>query len=174
MNITGITNLNVGDTQAITISFPSVSSGFAFCIFDGTEYTAPIENGQATISFPVASVGDFNVPVFVSTIGSFSFSATNAPKIVPTISATSKDITVGNDEVITVNVPSDATGKVLVTINGVGYYGNVINGKSKVIIPYLPVGNYKATVISLGDEKYEESAPVTTSFTVSKSRTPIA
>lgn len=174
MNITGTKNLNVGDTQVIAISFPSVSAGFAFCIFDGTEYSAQIENGQATISFPVSSAGDFNVPVLVSTVGSFSFSVADTPKIVPTISASSRDITVGKDEVITVNVPSDATGKVLAQINGVGYYADIINGKAKIIIPDLTAGNYKATITYTGDDKYTESAPVTTSFAVSKSKAPIA
>lgn len=94
--------------------------------------------------------------------------------MIQTINATAKDIKVGKDEVITVNVPSDATGYTICECNGILYAAKIINGKAKVIIPYLPVGKYKAIVTSLGDEKYEESAPVTTSFTVSKSKAPIA
>lgn len=91
-----------------------------------------------------------------------------------TISASSTNIKSGKDEIITVNVPKDATGYVICECNGVLYAGRIINGKSKIIIPYLPAGKYKATLTSLGDEKYEESEPIATSFTVSKSKAPIA
>ena len=73
---------------------------------------------------------------------------------------------------ITVTVPSDATGKVCIKINGVGYYGDIVNGKAKIVIPDLPAGKYKATVTYDGDGKYLPSS-TTVSFTVSKSKTSI-
>ena len=90
------------------------------------------------------------------------------------IKATSKDITVGKDEIITVSVPSNATGYVICNCNGILYAAAIINGKAKVIIPYLPAGKYKATVKALSNGEYDESEPVTTAFTVSKSKAPIA
>ena len=91
-----------------------------------------------------------------------------------TVSASSTNIKVGKDEVITVTVPSDAKGIVLVDINGVGYYAEVINGKAKVVVPDLPTGKYTAKVTYQGDDKYSESKSITTSFTVSKSTAPIS
>ena len=90
------------------------------------------------------------------------------------LTASSIDISAGKNEIITVNVPSDATGKVLVKINGVGYYADIINGKAKVIIPDLPAGKYTATVYYQGDDKYLPSDNVTTTFTVSKANAPIS
>ena len=43
-------------------------------------------------------------------------------------------------------IPSDATGRVMVDINGVGYYADIVNGKAKVIVPELPSGKYTAKV----------------------------
>ena len=91
-----------------------------------------------------------------------------------TVSASSTNIKVGKDEVITVTVPSDAKGIVLVDINGVGYYAEVINGKAKVVVPDLPTGKYTAKVTYQGDDKYSESKTISTSFTVSKSTAPIS
>lgn len=94
--------------------------------------------------------------------------------MIQTIKATAKDIKVGKDEIITVSAPSDATGYVICDCNGILYAAKIINGKAKVIIPYLPVGKYKATITSLANGEYEESAPVTVAFTVSKDKAPIA
>ena len=77
------------------------------------------------------------------------------------------------DEVIIATVPSDATGSVMVDIDGIGYYGTIVNGKAKIIIPELSAGKYKATVTYEGDDKYLPST-TTTSFTVSKSKAPIS
>ena len=66
-------------------------------------------------------------------------------------------------------VPDGATGRVLVRINGVGYYGTVINGKAKIVIPELSSGKYDVTITYEGDEKYLPST-TTTSFTVSNGK----
>ena len=70
-------------------------------------------------------------------------------------------------------VPKDATGRVLVDIDGVGYYGTIVNGKAKVVIPELPSGKYTAKVTYEGDDKYLPST-TTTKFTVTKAKTPIS
>jgi hypothetical protein len=103
-----------------------------------------------------------------STTASFTVS-----KVPSTIKATAKDITTGSDEVITVTVPKDATGQVLVDIDGVGYYGEIINGKAKVIIPKLPAGKYTAKVFYDGDDKYLPSK-TTVKFTVNKAKAPVS
>jgi hypothetical protein len=89
------------------------------------------------------------------------------------ISATSKDVKYGKDVVVTVSVPNDATGRVLVTIGGVGYYGTIINGKAKVIIPNLPSGKYNAKIVYDGDDKYLPSNTAVR-FNVLESSTPIS
>ena len=73
---------------------------------------------------------------------------------------------------ITVTVPRDATGRVLVDIEGIGYYGTIVNGKANVVIPELYAGKYTAKVTYEGDDKYLPST-TTVKFTVTKSSAPI-
>ena len=93
--------------------------------------------------------------------------------VVKNTPATARDIKFGKDEVITAVVPKDATGRVLVDIDGVGYYGTIINGVAKIIIPNLPAGNYDAFVTYEGDDKYLPSNN-TVKFKVTKANTPIS
>ena len=57
--------------------------------------------------------------------------------------STRGDGDVGEDVTVTVELPEDATGQVLIDIDGVGYYGTIVNGKAKVVIPELPSGKYR-------------------------------
>ena len=62
-------------------------------------------------------------------------------------------------EVISVNLPEDATGFVLLDINGTKTHVPLVNGKANVSIPKLAEGIYNATVTYTGDDFY---APITT------------
>ena len=121
--------------------------------------------GNKTVA--VTYLGDDN---YVQNFTTGQFEVKKRPS---TVKATSKDISAGNDEVITVTVPKDATGRVIVKIGDVEYAGEIINGKARVVIPNLPSGNYKASVIYEGDDKYLPSS-TTTSFKVTKVSTPIS
>ncbi|MDO5814168.1 MAG: Ig-like domain-containing protein, partial [Methanobrevibacter sp.] len=66
----------------------------------------------------------------------------------------SPDITVGDDGVITVTLPDDATGTVTIEINGKKYTAKVHNGKAVFRIPGLKVGSYPIKAWYSGDDKY--------------------
>lgn len=68
---------------------------------------------------------------------------------------------------ITVTVPENATGKVYVKVNGVGYYADIINGKAKIVLPDLKAGKYNAIVSYDGDDNYLPDN-TTTDFVVTK------
>ena len=59
----------------------------------------------------------------------------NVLKLTPPIGIDSPDITVGEDGVITVTVPSDATGTITIEIDGKTYTGDVVNGTAVFIVP---------------------------------------
>ena len=164
-------DIKVGDTEIVTVHLPEDATGEVEIEINGKKYTEKVENGVATFKVTGLTFGDKTVAVtyhgddnYTSnfTTGQFTISKRSS-----TVSASSKDIKYGSDEVITVTVPKDATGRVLVDIDGVGYYGTIINGKAKVIVPDLSAGNYKATVTYEGDGKYL-SSKTTVSFKVSK------
>ncbi|MFA3802245.1 adhesin, partial [Methanobrevibacter smithii] len=77
------------------------------------------------------------------------------------------DIVKGENATITVSVPEDGTGSVIVTINGTDYNGTVVNGTAKVIIPGLDEGSYKVVTFYTGDNKYD-SMVVNGTITVNK------
>ena len=69
----------------------------------------------------------------------------------------SVEIVAGEDAPITVILPEDATGIVLVDVGDNKYYGDVENGNATVNIAGLTAGNYTAKVIYPGDDKYSEA-----------------
>ncbi|MGX8693494.1 MAG: Ig-like domain repeat protein, partial [Methanobrevibacter sp.] len=170
-----VSDIKVGETAEITVNVPEGATGNIIIEINGKEYSAPISNGKAVFNVSDLAAGNKTVAVKYEGDDSYVFNSTTAQFTVykneATANATSYNITVGKDEVITVDVPKDATGRVLVEIDGIGYYGNIINGKAKVIIPELPSGKYTAKVTYEGDDKY---LPFTTytSFTVEKSSAP--
>ena len=96
----------------------------------------------------------------------------NTIVILPTLAdkdmeVSSSDIYEGENEVIKVVLPKDATGKVSTTINGKEYSANVNNGAANIIVSGLNYGNYVIEVIYSGDSHYN-SVKNKTSFMVDK------
>jgi hypothetical protein len=88
------------------------------------------------------------------------------PKWNSDVNVTVGEIIEGIDTVITINVtPENATGKVLVEIDGVGYYVNLTNGSAELPVKDLDKGNHTISVVYLGDDKYN-GANMTRNFTV--------
>jgi len=88
-------------------------------------------------------------------------------KITPAINVTVEDIKVGEEAIINIELPSDATGSVEVVIGNITQSANIKNGKASVSIGNLNAGQYTATIQYNGDNKYE-SAKTTASFNVTK------
>ena len=172
-----VEDINVGDTAVITVTVPNDAEGTVTIEINGKQYSANVADGKAVFHVDGLKEGEKTVAVKFDNSDCYEWNSTTVQfkvsKVPSTIKATEKDITVGNDEVITVTVPKDATGQVLVDIDGVGYYGDIINGKAKVIIPKLPAGKYTAKVSYDGDDKYLPSE-TTVKFTVNKAKAPVS
>ena len=172
-------DIYVGDTEVVTVTLPKDATGTVTIEIDGKEYsTQNIVNGKAVFKVNGLEFGDKTVAVKYSGDSKYRDNYTTGQfKVIKrptTITASGKDIYVGNDEIITARVlPKDATGKVLVDIDGVGYYAVIINGIARVVIPELPSGKYTAKVTYEGDHKYLPSK-TTVKFTVTKVKTPIS
>lgn len=171
-------NIEVGDTAVITVNVPDGASGTVTIEIDGEPYMADIKDGKAVFNVNGLTAGNKTVIVKYEGDDNFTDNFTSVKLSVskkqPKIKPTAKNIKAGKDEVITVDVPSDATGRVLVKINGVGYYGDIVNGKAKVIIPGLSGGDYTADVFYEGDDKYLPSEVSHIKFTVAKATVPIS
>ena len=73
----------------------------------------------------------------------------------------------GNDAIVNVVVPSDATGNVTITVNNIAKNATISNGSASAKFEGLTVKNYNVDVIYNGDDKYLSSAN-TTNFDVVK------
>ena len=170
-------DIYVGDTEVVVVTVPNGATGIITIEINGKEYSAPVKDGQAVFNVDGLAFGNKTVAVKYSGDDKYRDNYTTGQfKVIkrPTfITAQSKDIHVGDDEIITAKVlPDDVTGKVLVDIDGVGYYANVTGGIANVIIPELPSGIYTAKVTYEGDDKYLPST-TTVIFAVTKVKTPI-
>ena len=176
--IVDVNNIDVGETLNVEITLPEGATGNVTVEIDGEEYPATIEGDKIIVPIDGLTAGNKTLIVKYSGDDNYLANITTAQftvsKVSSTIKPTAQNVVAGNDEIITVEVPKDATGRVLVDIDGVGYYGNIINGKAKVIIPDLPAGSYTATVTYEGDDKYLPSSSTAVSFTVSKAKAPIS
>ena len=171
-------DINVGETLNVEITLPEGATGTVTVEIDGQEYSATVEGGKVIIPVLDLTAGDKTLVVKYSGDDNYLANVTTVQftvsKLSSTISASAKDTSLGNDVVINVEVPKDATGRVLVNIGGVGYYGDIINGRAKVFIPDLPIGSYTATVTYEGDDRYLPSDSVTVSFSVTKADAPMS
>ena len=76
----------------------------------------------------------------------------------------------GSSVDITVSVPKDITGPVLIDVNGVGYYANATGGQAKLHLDDLSKGKYDVVVKYPGDDKYAPNRN-TTSFEIDAKET---
>ena len=153
-------DIYVGEDAVIYIKVgPEGVSGNVTATVDGKKYILPIdENGKATLVVSGLKAGKKLVTVeYNGTIlyrPSENSTTFNVLKLKPTIDVFAPEITVGDDGVITVIVPKDATGTITIEIEGKRYSAPIENGKAVFIVPGLKVGKHLIKVYYSGDGKY--------------------
>ena len=167
----------VGNKEHIVVTVSKDATGIVSIEIDAIQYDATIKDGKAV--FDVSGLTAGSKTVAVTYWGDANHDATfttgqfEVIKRTSTVDAVSKDITVGKDETIKITFPKDATGRVTVTIDGVDYSGEIINGKVNIVIPNLPAGKYEAIITYEGDDKYLSST-TKTKFEVRKNSAPVS
>ena len=145
---------------------PASGEKVKFSIRDNVYEATSNSNGYAFLD-AVLQAGKY-----VVTTSYNGLDVNNTIMILPTLADkdmefSSSDIYEGENEVIKVVLPKDATGKVRTTINGKEYSANVNNGAANIIVSGLNYGNYVIEVIYSGDSHYN-SVKNKTSFMVDK------
>ena len=178
MNVTMPEDSKVGDTPVVSVELPEDATGNVSVLVDGREVAnVPVVNGTAQIPLDDLSAGDHAVEVKYS--GDDKYAPTSesgnlsVDKLAPNMDVDVNDTKEGNDAVITVDVPEDATGVALIDIDGVGYYAPIKDGKATVSVSDLKEGAHSVTATFPGDGKYANES-VTKSFNVTKDKKPIA
>ncbi len=144
-----------------TISLPSDASGNLTVTVDGNKtYNATVINGTATVTAADLTVGQHNVTVSYSGDDKYGPITEDATFDVAKADVSeTADINIdipkaSKSPVFKLSLPSDATGHVVVSVDGVELYAEVENGTATVSLGALSDGNHNITVRYSGDDKY--------------------
>ena len=173
MLIVSAGDVSVGESAVVNVR-TSVETGKLIVNVNDVDYELVISNGESSVNIPDLAVGIYDVIArfagddkFNEATNSTSFSVlkVNVPVTNETIS-----IPEGNSTEYSISLPSDATGTLTVTVDGVPYTQSLSNGKATVNIPELAEGFHNITVSYSGDGKY---SPITKSSVVVKEHVPV-
>ena len=153
-----VDSIEFGEDAVISVKLASDATGEVVITVNGEDYTAAIENGVVSVTVSGLKAGDYTVTVkyagdnnYNEATGSAEFSVL---KITPDMDVF-VDVTVfGGDLTVDISLPADATGEVVITVNGVDYHVSIENGKATGTISGLAAGDYPVTVKYVGDDKY--------------------
>lgn len=149
-------------TVELFISLDAETNGFALIDINGTEAYVKVDYGFAYYK-TVLSPGNYSVNV--KYIGDEKFNPAEATKSITIEQPEIKDSNItldvyvdGNKIFVIINVPSDATGFVLLSINDTYTYYD-LTGDNEFISysAILPLGTYNVTAMYSGDDNYDFS-----------------
>ena len=153
-----VNNIKVGEELTITVNVPSDATGDVTVSVDGKEYKVAIENGKAVKTISGLKADDYTVTVkyagdnnYNAAVAASSFTVS---KVDSTMDVTVNDIVFGGDLIVDAVLSGDATGEVVITVNGVDYPVPIVDGKATGTIGGLAAGDYPVTVKYAGDDKY--------------------
>ena len=156
--VVNVNNIKVGEELTITVNVPSDATGDVTVSVDGKEYNVAIENGKAVKTIADLKANDYTVTVKYSGDNNYNAavaaSSFTVSKVDSTMDVTVNDIVFGGDLTVDAVLPVDATGEVVITVNGVDYPVLIVDGKATGTIGGLAAGDYTVTVKYAGDDKY--------------------
>ena len=153
-----VDDINVGEDAVITVKLANDITGDVIVTVDGKDYSVAVVNGVATLVVSDLKAGNYDVNVKYSGDNNYNpIEGTESfvvSKITPAMDVTVDGIVFGGDLTVDVSLPADATGEVVITVNGVDYHVAIENGKATGTIGGLAAGDYTVTVKYAGDDKY--------------------
>ena len=168
-----VDDINVGEDAVITVKLANDITGDVIVTVDGKDYSVAVVNGVATLVVSDLKAGNYDVNVKYSGDNNYNpIEGTESfvvSKITPAMDVTVDGIVFGGDLTVDVSLPADATGEVVITVNGVDYHVAIENGKATGTIGGLAAGDYTVTVKYAGDDKYA-AVDVTKGVNVAKAQ----
>ena len=156
-----VSDIKVGEDAVISIAVPEITSGVVSVTVGDAIYNVAVVDGKGTLTLSGLASGSYDVVAkfngddkYLASEDSAKF---NVTKLASTIDIAVDNIKVGENAVIGVALPEDATGVVNVTVGKDSYKANVTDGVASVKINSLIAGDYKVNVTYSGDKTYEVS-----------------
>ncbi|MEE0025463.1 Ig-like domain repeat protein, partial [Methanobrevibacter sp.] len=158
--------------EDLVVQLPSDATGTVTAVIGGKTISAPVNNGKAVISTKDIAPGKYSAKLSYSGDSKYNskdvtanVNVESADPVDYSIIVSAKDINVGDKAVITVTLPSDATGSVSIVVNGKTYTASVNKGRATLDVSGLAKGTYAVTASYAGDSKYVSKSN-STSFNV--------
>ena len=153
-----VSDIKVGEDAVISVKLLSDATGSVTVTVNGKDYTETVVNGVANVKVADIKAGTYDVAVKYSGDNNYNAavatSSFTVSKVDSTMDVTVNDIVFGGDLIVDAVLPGDATGEVVITVNGVDYPVPIVDGKATGTIGGLAAGDYTVTVKYAGDDKY--------------------
>lgn len=149
--------LKVGEKLILTANVPNDYIGGAIIEINGKQYAfdEDIQLFEGNYDVKVIFAGDNNYNAVTVN------KQVNVTKVVIQVDDAFNMTTSENDQsiVLNINLPNDATGFLLLDVDGEQKFVPLVNGNASLNLPELAPGNYSVTLTYTGDKKYN---PITT------------
>ena len=156
--VVNVNNIKVGEDAVISVKLASDATGEVVITVNGEDYTAAIENGVASVTVSDLKAGDYTVTVKYSGDNNYNAavatSSFTVSKVDSTMDVTVNDIVFGGDLTVDAVLPDDATGEVIITVDGTSYTAGINDGKATQVVKDLTAGSHVVVVKYAGDDKY--------------------
>ena len=153
-----VSDIKVGEDAVISVKLLSDATGSVTVTVNGKYYTETVVNGVANVKVADLKAGTYDVAVKYSGDNNYNAavatSSFTVSKVDSTMDVTVNDIVFGGDLIVDAVLPDDATGEVVITVNGVDYHVSIENGKATGTISGLAAGDYTVAIKYVGDDKY--------------------
>ena len=166
-----IGEIKLGEDVIITVKTQKDATGTVTVTINNMKEVITVVNGLASYTLSKVTAGVYNISATYSGDDKYLASSNSTSFVVgkfnSTVLVNVSNIRVGDEEIITIVVPNDATGVVEIIVNGKKETLNLTGGVASLVLDDLVAGNYNVTVNYSGDDKYLASSN-STSFVVSK------
>jgi len=156
-----------GETQTLNITVSNANAtGEVIINIDGKNYAASLTNGTTQFLTPQLPAGNHTVTIIyngdANLNGNWTSKTLEVLKANAEFNVTVENVDAGEDATIKIaGLPDDATGYIIVNVNGTEYGINITESK-EVTVPINKAGTYTVAATYLGDDKYASSTADTT------------
>ena len=155
-----VSDIKVGEDAVITVKLLSDATGSVTVNVNGKDYTEPVVNGIANVKVSGLKADTYDVIVKYSGDNNYNdavaTSSFTVSKVDPTMDVTVDGIVFGEDLTVEAVLPADATGKVVIVVDGTPYTANITDGKATQVVKDLTAGYHTVSVKYDGDDKYND------------------
>ena len=155
-----VNDIKVGEDAVITVKLFGDATGSVTVNVNGKDYTEPVVNGVVNVKVSGLKADTYDVAVKYSGDNNYNdavaTSSFTVSKVDSTMDVTADDIVFGEDLTVNAVLPADATGKVVIVVDGTPYTANITDGKATQVVKDLTAGYHTVGVKYGGDDKYND------------------